>query len=312
MPIDLQKINQKKEKIISTLNLKGPSLPIHISKAIEEQPLFTSAYLSELFAEQKIKSSNLRIGSSALYYLPGQEPMLENFLDSLNGREKEAALLLKKDKLLQDETLQPVMRVAIRAIKDFAIPINIKQNNEQKLYWKYFLVEDNLVPSLIEPKHISAIPLQTQTIQPLIPIQPQVQQVRTTQEITIKEENKPLTIKQKKEKKEKKPKVEDLKFVNKILDYLKSKDIEVTSIIEQKKKEFYAKISLNTIFGKQEFYLIAKDKKKILEEELILAHHKAQQEKMPALILAPGEIDKKSLEHAALWKNLVKFEKVKL
>ena len=39
---------------------------------------------------------------------------------------------------------------------------------------------------------------------------------------------------------------------------------------------------------------------------------KAQAEKIIALILAPGEVDKKSQEHYKDWKNLVKFEKLKL
>jgi len=41
-----------------------------------------------------------------------------------------------------------------------------------------------------------------------------------------------------------------------------------------------------------------------------MLHQKAQSEKMPALIIAPGELDKKALLHLQTWKNLIKFEKI--
>ena len=79
-------INQK-DKLLSTLRIRGPSLPVQIAKAIGVSPLFASAFLSELKSEDKLKISNMRVGSSPLYYLQGQENMLENFSQYLNNRE---------------------------------------------------------------------------------------------------------------------------------------------------------------------------------------------------------------------------------
>jgi hypothetical protein len=66
------------------------------------------------------------------------------------------------------------------------------------------------------------------------------------------------------------------------------------------------------MFGKQEYYLVAKDKKKISETDLVFALQKAQEIKMPALIMTPGDLDKKAQEYHKSWKNIIKFEKVKL
>ena len=79
----------------------------------------------------------------------------------------------------------------------------------------------------------------------------------------------------------------------------------------EKKKEFAGKIRIDSLFGKQEFYLMAKDKKKITETDINLALQKAQSEKMIAVILSPGILDKNAEEHLKQWRNLIKFEKIK-
>ena len=89
-------VGQKKEKIISFIKDNGPSLPVRIAKTIEMEPVFASAILSELLNEKRIKMSNLRVGSSSLYLLQGQEKMLEDFADNLKSVEKEAFLKLKE------------------------------------------------------------------------------------------------------------------------------------------------------------------------------------------------------------------------
>ena len=133
-----QDTSKIKEDIINFLKIKGPSLPIHISQEIRVNTLFTSAFLSELFSEKRIKMSNLKIGSSPIYFLPDQEQDLEKFSGHLKSKEKEAFSLIKHKKILIDQEQEPAIRIALRAIKDFAIPF--EKNNE--LCWKYFIAEE--------------------------------------------------------------------------------------------------------------------------------------------------------------------------
>ena len=322
--IDLAKANANKEKILSTISTRGPSLPVHLGQAAQISPLFASAFLSELYSEGKVKISNMKVGSSPLYYISGQEPQLERFIDYLNSREKEALHLLKKESLLDDELQTPVIRVALRAVRDFAIPIKITKDGKEKLFWKYYTA------------NIEEAKLKLKTEEIIEPIKQQVQlqtQLQTQLPILSQEEIKPATeaniiieklissnseitspaietsIIEKKIKK--KPLSKDLKFVNKIKDYLSSKDIEILEVLEEKKKDFIAKVRVDSIFGKQEYFLIAKDKKKISEQDFVLAHQKAQQDKTLALLISPGELDKKAIEHQKIWKNMIKFEKIK-
>ncbi len=136
MPEDAAKI---KERILSVLRIKGPGFPSPIASEIGLSILFTSAFLSELLSEKALKISSMRVGSSPIYFLAGQEPQLEYFAKRyLKSKEKDAFILLQENKILKDRDLEPAIRVALRAIKDFAIPL--EKNNE--LFWKYYLAKD--------------------------------------------------------------------------------------------------------------------------------------------------------------------------
>src|SRR3990167_9009598 len=139
-----------KEKMISIFKSRGPSLPVHIAKGTDLSILFASAFLSELIGEKKLKISSMKVGSSPLYFLSGQEPMLENFSEYLKGKEKEAFNILRERKFMKDSETEPPIRVALREIKDFAIPFKV----EGEIYWKYFTSDENdfIASKFIEDK----------------------------------------------------------------------------------------------------------------------------------------------------------------
>src|SRR3989344_1595409 len=148
-----QDAEQIKERIVFFLRKKGASLPVHIAKDIQANSLFTSAFLSELYSEKRIRMSDMRVGSSPVYYLPGQDYMLERFSEHLKSKEKDAFALLKERKFLRDEGLHPAIRVALRAITDFAIPFH----RNSKIYWRYYLVPEaefteEKVTQIVQPK----------------------------------------------------------------------------------------------------------------------------------------------------------------
>lgn len=304
MPADLQKLGETKENILSLIRTKGPSLPVQIASNVKMSPLFTSAFLSELFAEKKIKMSNMRVGSSPLYFIAGQEALLDDFVGFLNAKEKEAFFLLKEKKIMEDSALSPSIRVAMKEIKDFAIPIRIRINNEVKLFWKYHQTGDEEVKQIIQPISISS-PVQA-------PILPQSQSIKPIEskpspipeEKAYSTESAPQDVLPKK-----KTKSIGSEFAKNLKEYLTAKDIEILESIIEKKKEFAAKIRIDTLFGKQEYYLIAKDKKTVNESDLSSLLQKAQAEKMPALFMCRGELHKKARPYIKDWRNLIKFER---
>ena len=119
------------------INIKGPVIPSQISKEINSDILMASAHLSELSSEGRVKVSNLKIGGTPLYFLKGQESQLERFSDNLHEKERKAYELLKEKKVLRDNKLEPVIRVALRGIKDFAIPLQVTFQNNKEIFWRW-------------------------------------------------------------------------------------------------------------------------------------------------------------------------------
>ncbi|MEK6891195.1 MAG: hypothetical protein AABX03_03580 [Nanoarchaeota archaeon] len=139
-------LNDHKRKIMEFMALKGPSLPIHISSYLKIDTLLSGAFLSDLLSDKELKISNMRVGNSPVYFIPGQESQLEKFANYLGGKEKEAFYLLKEHKVLDDILILPAIRVALRSIKDFSFPFE----HNGKLYWKYLGLNDNGTKEIIE------------------------------------------------------------------------------------------------------------------------------------------------------------------
>ena len=132
----------KNQAILEIINRKGPVLPVQVSKEINDNVLMASARLSELLSSKKIKISSLKVGGSPLYYLPGQEEKLRNFANNLGGVERKAYDLLEQGKVLRDAVMEPAVRVALRQIKDFAVPLQVIYQEKTEIFWKWYLTEN--------------------------------------------------------------------------------------------------------------------------------------------------------------------------
>ncbi len=274
MPI--QDTSQIKEKILSILRIRGPSLPIHIARGTELTTLFSSAFLSELVSEKKVKMSHMRVGSSPIYLVPGQEYLLENFSQHLKSKEKEAFALLKEKKFLRDSEQTPAIRVALREIKDFAIPLKI--HNREELFWRYFTTPESEFKIEIPEKAIAQEQIQKQ---------------------------KKKTEKRKIRKKVKGSQKND-KFFNKIKDFLSKNKIEILDIKEITKNSLILKVKEN----EKEYLLVAYNKKRVNEQEIIKAYKKALELNLSYKILGLGEPLKKLEELIKAAKSLQNIEKI--
>ena len=276
---------QIKEKIISLLKVNGPSLPVHIAKGTGLSILFASAFLSELFYEKKISISNIKIGNSPLYFLPGQEPQLERFSHYLKSKEKEAFLLLKDKRFLKDSEQQPAIRVALREIKDFAVPF---QRGEE-IYWRYFVVPEEELSEKKKPEKEIIIQ-------------------EKPEELGIFEEEKEekITGEKKKPAKRKKGKKQGEKFFNKIKEFLSKEKIEILDIQSFNKNDLILKIKEKG----EEKILIAYNKKRLTNMDLIKAHKRAIAENLSYVVLSLGEPTKNLKDLISAIKNLSQINKV--
>jgi|WetSurMetagenome_2_1015567.scaffolds.fasta_scaffold117791_1 hypothetical protein len=296
---------QIKRRIISLINSNGPTLPVQVAKETGLSILFASAFLSELYNEKEINMTFLRVGSSPLYYLTGQEAQLEPFSRYLKSKEKDAYVLLKERKILKDSEQSPAIRVALREIKDFAIPF--EKNGEG--FWKYFLGEEpeEVIVEVVEiPKKEIEAELPVVEIKEII-------EVKKEKELNIfdNEEEEEKEVKEKKETKAKKPKKEtkkktsktekrDENFFNKIKEFLGKKKIEILDIKDFKNDEAILKVKSK---GEEELLFVF-NQKKISEKELLKAYKKAADNKMKYSVLSLGETPKKLDELINAMKSL--------
>lgn len=289
---------QVKERIISFIERRGPSLPVHIAKEINNSILFTSAFLSELISEKRLKISKLNVGNSSLYFLPGQESLLEKFSPHLKSKEKEAFELLQREKILRDSEQHPAIRVALREIKDFAIPFK----KDEQVYWKYFSVSDQ---ELIDK--IRGMPI-VKEVKKQIEISEKKPEIKLEQKI-LKVESKPL-LKTKnkliKEIKQKTPGKKEDKFFNKVKEFLAKSSVEILGIEGASKDNLILRIRAD---GREKL-LIAYNKKKIDEKDILDSYKKAAKLKLSFIILTLGESNKKLGEFIEAVKYLERIEKL--
>lgn len=283
-----------KRRIISTLNYKGPLLPIYIAKEIGLDMIFTSAFLSELISEKEIQSTYMRVGSSPIYFLKEHESQLEKYQEYIKGKEKEALQFLKEKLFLKDEIQEPSIRVALRQLKDFAIPFQ----KEEKIIWRYFIAsEEDYKREEVKKQEI--LPEQT------------------TSKNEIDFEEKPKPEKQiKKEKSNKKiiskkltksiSQKKNEKFFDLVKENLNQKKIEILGIEGFNKEELFLIVKENH----EEKLLIAFNKKRITEEDIIKAYKKSSETNKKFIILSLGETSKKLENLIKAIKNLSKIEKI--
>ena len=281
MPI--QDTTDVRKKIVSIINRRGPSLPVHIAKEINLSILFTSVFLSELVSDKEIKISYMRVGSSPVYFVSGQESRLENFSQHLQGKEREALALLKQKQILKDKEQEPAIRVALREIRDFAIPFK----KEEEIYWKYYLVPEEV---------------KEETKKEVKKTEKEITEEKPAKTI---ETEKPRKKQEKKEIKTKPSKQKEI-FFNRVKEFLFQKVIEILEVIDFDKKELVLRVREL----EQEKLVVVYNKKRINDEDIIKASKKATELKLNYVILSFGEVPKKLKELLISTKNLSKIDKI--
>jgi|GEM_PF-6399642 hypothetical protein len=264
-------MEQPHEKVLAFIKQTGPVLPVQVAKMLSKETYYAGAILSDLLARKAIKISSAKIGGSPVYYLPDQQERLSILYGSLPQREKEAYDHLKEKQFLKDTEVEPVMRVALRALKDFAIPV--EKNNT--LTWKWYLNNELETPA--------STPLRAEA--PLQPVQAPLI------------ERQPALVQQKLQKPTKKQTTTD-EFSGQVERFLEKNNVQILEKISQRKnKEVIAVVRVPSSVGELEMLVIAKNKAKITKSDISLAHEKGQTKKLPTLFLTTAELNKSLNQH---------------
>ena len=313
-----------RDKIIDFVKVKGPVLPIQISKLIGMDMVMASAHLAELTATKKMKISSIKVGGSPLYYLAGQESMLLKYTSNLNEKEAKALELLKENKVLRDSEQAPVVRVALREIKDFAMPLNVKYSDTSEIFWKWFLASDEEAGKIIKSKLDIFEKEDKIEVKEETKIQTESKKDVQQKEVPVEKkiEEKPIekvqqqlkeTVEKPIEKRGRKPKEasKEDEFMKDIMKFFeKNKIIIISTEIDKKNSEIDFIIEIQSVVGNLQYYCKAKNKKRISDSDLSNAYVKGQFKKLPVIVLAPGELSTKALEMMKKELNNLTFKQV--
>jgi len=310
-----------KSKILSFIEKKGPSLPIQIAKDLGMNSIFTSAFLSELLDSKKIKTSSIRVGGTSLYLIPGQEAQLEQFHSFLHPKEIEAYEKLKENKILKDSEQDPAIRVALRAIKDFAFSFK----NDDQIYWRYLTTSEQEIRELfskpvkreieekviLEKVEVEEVIPKKETIEKPIEIEKIPEQVQKPKKAKEEKQtplfNNPLAIKPEIKQEKVKPKSE---FCQKTIEFLENNQFKILEEKEYSKKEYNCIAEINTKLGPIAFLTQAKEKKSISESDLDPLLRQAQAIPLPALMLYTENLSKKAMEYQNQFYSILKTLKI--
>ncbi|MGM5483902.1 MAG: hypothetical protein ACQER9_03225 [Nanobdellota archaeon] len=294
-----------REKVLNLVKEKGPILPTDINSELKESSFIIGAMLSELSASKNLKITNAKVDGSPLYYVEGQETKLERLYKYLNEKNKRAYDVLKKEKVLLDEAQVPLMKEALRQIKDFAVPFRVSYNGNNYHFWKWHLSSDEEVKKIVKDI-LSAGNKETPPTQK--PIQEEqkkepVSEEKATEGLSkyVKEKNKETPQENTtKEKEQIDNKLPQDSFAEDIKNFFGKRNIEINTIqVIRKSKELDLEILVPSALGKIRYYCKAKSKKTNNEGDIASAFIEGQVKGLPVLYMSKGDLPKKT-------KNLLK------
>lgn len=301
--------NIPKEKVLEVVK-QGPTIPTRIVKVLGGDSMLIGALLSTLINNGQVKVSTLKIGGSPLYYVPGDEQKLEGFIEYLAEKDRKTFELLKKTEILQDSIQEPLIRFSLKIIRDFAKPFEIDVEGKKELFWRYYLVDEQLA----KEKAIQALhskPVAEQEIRPatshtaLHELAPSVMlqaPITTASDAQVSTSPAPTitslatqtieTASSSKTSHAQTTKPSTSEFFDMIKERLHELHLDLITKDKIKKSEYALVVKDHDTNAY--YYCVAKDKKTINEGDLSTAFVYAQTKKMPCIFFMTGKLTKKA------------------
>ncbi|MBI4146474.1 hypothetical protein HY489_04005 [Candidatus Woesearchaeota archaeon] len=281
----------------------APVLPSAIAKELQTNSIMAGAMLSEMCDKGLLKTSSLRVGGSPLYFVPGNEAQLLNHVQSLNEKDRRTVSLLDEKKLLRESECDPLTRVSLAAIKDFAKPLVVSYDGKEERFWKWFALADSdaekLIGQLLEPPKAKA-PQEPKELVKEAPkeiVKEVKEQVPVREPIPIKEQAKLPDSEAAKAPVQKtlEPVKLDGDFAQKLLSFFAGSNILVKEqSVVKKKTEFDLVLDIPSPVGSLTYFCKARSKKRVSDGDVSAALVEGQLRRLPVLFVTDGELSKQA------------------
>ena len=282
------------QQVLEFIKQHGPVTPNDVRQGLKLQDNFLAgALLSELVEQGKLNFSNLSHGTSKFYYDPEQPETLEAVSQFLGEKDQKAYQLLKKEQVVRAADLTPLMRVAVMQVKDYSRQLILGTPEGEQEFYRYYLIAQEEAVALIKKKYFGMEEKPAEQLK---------QQEKPAE--TPAPEQKPEKTKPKQRTKPAQKTLETGEngefilsgFAKQVRDYFDTKQITLLNLIEAKKTEFSAVVSVPSAVGSVHYFCKAKAKKSTNDGDLAAAVLEAQQHKLPLLYIAAGSLTKKAQE----------------
>ncbi|MFH2021131.1 MAG: hypothetical protein ABIJ34_06955 [archaeon] len=294
-----------KDQVLSIVKENGPLIPRDVVKIVGGDTFITGAVLSTLVDSKAVRMSHAKIGGTPVYYVVGQEPKLEKLYQYLNEKDKKAYDVLKENKIIRDIDCDPLLRVALRNIRDFAKPLEVQIGESKEVFWKWHLFTNEESEPIIRQIITGKTPdksIQREIAIPEIAIPP-IEKIKEEEKpipkISEKPKERPKEIQEKIGQEEKSKEFINIEddFYSRIQKIFKDKGIVIleTQII-RKKSDIEMIINIPTPVGAMKYFCKARDKKKSNDKDLSSIYVQSQVKKMPTLYITTGDLTKKAEE----------------
>ncbi len=315
------------DKILHFLRMHGPAIPSKVAKMLNTQILFASALLSDLASQGKIRISDLKIGGSPLYYLPGQEERLHQFAaGNLNPKDLQVLNYLREQKVAREADADLLTKVALRSLKDFAVPLRVTTAGNSELFWRWHLASAEEASMLIRQK-LGIAPATETSTPPIAAVADAVAaQSQSSAELSQNSVSVPLpksaipdapasfspgevaaslqrTLAPMEEKKttaakaRSGPKRKSEDFSPKIEQFFRKLKVTIDqkeTIRKNSETNFIIKVP--SAVGEMRYFCKLRQKARCDEKDLSAAYMEAQMKKLPLFLLYTGELTKKAQE----------------
>ncbi len=228
------RLEPKEQAVYDLVVSKGPLTPVDVAKALGTTSMVAAAILSTLADRGFIKASQMKYGTSKLYYASGQEGKVREILKTtLSPLQIKAIDLIKSSRIILDSELSPQLRLFLSEVPDFVKKLEVTFNGQNFVIWTYWNVTEDEIKSFFDSK------------------------------FAIKEEVKEQKEEIREEKVEKKVEKQKVKRKKAI------KEVEPNEFVKKALSKLNLKI-LKKKIHKQDAELIAKLKNELSEEEVII------------------------------------------
>jgi hypothetical protein len=263
---------------LNFIRREGPIIPSQLSGELKTNLLLASAILSELSSKKEVNVTFVKKGGSPFYFVNGQEAKLEGLCEYLSGKPREAFNLLKEKKVIREKICEPWLRVALKEIKDYAVPLNVGFGGDYEIFWKWYLTDNDEAKELIK-----------KVLKPGKSVKKEEKKEikKEVEEKPVKEEQQVLEPVQKEIKQE----LEGIPFI--VTSFFSQNSIYVISQeVVRKGKDFSFVADVPSNVGSLRYFVKYKDKKTVSDADLMAALDKAK--KLPVLFLSNGTLTRKA------------------